>query len=279
MAPSSPKPSKHVCPDCGRSYKAAETLNRHRKNHIEGSEYSCTACDASFKRKDLLDRHSQIHTNGHRATNKYRSPRACVRCSRLKTRCDNGSPCTRCARGGHACQYRPRRASSHRRAASVSEATSMHSSSSAETLSDAMGPTATLAASPYMSTSTRATPCMSEPVPAVDWSWNWDLSMDLMDSNGWQSFPTLGEPGVMASIAPVEASSIPHGLPHLDYYGGNAFESDVLWHSRPGWPGKDAWVGVPASHGGLEPLLQAGGCMPSSSYPLRPQAIPTGHVR
>ncbi|KXT10160.1 hypothetical protein AC579_9752 [Pseudocercospora musae] len=105
MSPSE-KPSRHVCPDCGRSYKAAETLNRHRKNHSDTTAYTCDICDASFKRKDLLDRHSNIHSNARQPTSRNRSQRACDRCSRLKTRCDNLVPCTRCTRGGHACTYR-----------------------------------------------------------------------------------------------------------------------------------------------------------------------------
>ncbi|EME81640.1 uncharacterized protein MYCFIDRAFT_211422 [Pseudocercospora fijiensis CIRAD86] len=105
MSPSE-KPSRHVCPDCGRSYKAAETLNRHRKNHSDTTAYTCDICHASFKRKDLLDRHSNIHSNGRQPTSRNRSQRACDRCSRLKTRCDNLVPCTRCTRGGHACTYR-----------------------------------------------------------------------------------------------------------------------------------------------------------------------------
>lgn len=98
--------SRFVCTDCGKSYKAVETLNRHRKNHIQGIEYSCNECHACFKRKDLLDRHSLIHANERPILNTCRSGKACDRCSRLKTKCDGQSTCARCQRGGHCCTYK-----------------------------------------------------------------------------------------------------------------------------------------------------------------------------
>jgi hypothetical protein len=99
----------HICSDCGRSYKAAETLNRHRKNHLASSQYPCHICEATFKRKDLLDRHLQIHANSSLNGRRRRGQRACVRCSRLKTRCDSSLPCTRCAQGRHDCVYKSAR--------------------------------------------------------------------------------------------------------------------------------------------------------------------------
>nr|POE65705.1 isoform 2 of zinc finger protein 793 [Quercus suber] len=101
-----PEEQRYVCEDCGRSYKAIETLNRHRKNHSDAVFYACTSCTATFKRKDLLDRHSNIHVSSGSSTQRHRSQRACERCSRLKTRCDALMPCTRCARNNHPCTYR-----------------------------------------------------------------------------------------------------------------------------------------------------------------------------
>lgn len=124
---SSPKPSHHICPDCGRAYKAAETLNRHRKNHSESTPYSCSICTASFKRKDLLDRHVQIHDLARQPISRNRSHRACDRCSKLKTRCDNGAPCGRCERGSHECTYRQTRCRARTDRSSLS-ATSVGSS-------------------------------------------------------------------------------------------------------------------------------------------------------
>lgn len=124
---SSPKPSHHICPDCGRAYKAAETLNRHRKNHSESTPYSCSICTASFKRKDLLDRHIQIHDIARQPISRNRSHRACDRCSKLKTRCDNGAPCARCERGSHECTYRQTRCRARTDRSSLS-ATSVSSS-------------------------------------------------------------------------------------------------------------------------------------------------------
>ncbi|KAF2208743.1 hypothetical protein CERZMDRAFT_101186 [Cercospora zeae-maydis SCOH1-5] len=97
------KPSAHVCLVCGRAYKTAETLNRHRKNHSATTNYVCDICDASFKWKDLLDRHYNIHSGGKQPLNNSRSQRACDRRSRLKTRCDGMVPCARCTRGGYTC--------------------------------------------------------------------------------------------------------------------------------------------------------------------------------
>lgn len=105
MSPDARNP-RFVCVDCGRSYKAVETLNRHRKNHVAGIQYTCDTCNASFKRKDLLDRHSLIHDTGRPAANTSRSGKACDRCSRLKTKCEGSTPCTRCEKGGHFCTYR-----------------------------------------------------------------------------------------------------------------------------------------------------------------------------
>ena len=101
-------PPRHVCPDCNRSYKAAETLTRHRQNHSEGIQHVCEICEAGFRRKDLLDRHLHIHQQGGSGGSRWRSPRACTRCSRLKIRCDNSITCSRCARGKHACIYKPK---------------------------------------------------------------------------------------------------------------------------------------------------------------------------
>ncbi|EME43591.1 hypothetical protein DOTSEDRAFT_72828 [Dothistroma septosporum NZE10] len=124
----SPKPCRFVCSDCGRSYKAAETLNRHRKNHQENTAYECSVCSASFKRKDLLDRHSQIHIGGKPVTARNRSTRACDRCSRLKTRCDNLIPCTRCSRGAHECSYQHVRSRARTDRSSASISSSVRSS-------------------------------------------------------------------------------------------------------------------------------------------------------
>lgn len=101
-----PKPQCHVCTDCGRTYRAVETLNRHRKNHSDTVSYACSSCNSSFKRKDLLDRHLQVHLHAPRGKSRQRNQRACLRCSRLKTRCDNQTPCSRCVKADHQCIYR-----------------------------------------------------------------------------------------------------------------------------------------------------------------------------
>lgn len=123
----SAKPSCHACPDCGRRYKAAETLNRHRKNH-SAIAHQCEVCDSAFKRKDLLDRHLKIHASGRKPSSRTRSHRACDRCSRLKSRCDNLFPCTRCTRGGQECTYKHKSSRKRTERSSVASTSSCASS-------------------------------------------------------------------------------------------------------------------------------------------------------
>lgn len=124
------QPQPHICPDCGRAYKALETLTRHRKNHVASVRHACPRCPAFFKRKDLLDRHALTHNNEPSAGGlpSARTPRACDRCARLKARCDHGHPCMRCLRGGHACEQSQQRRRVPR--ASVSQKSSVVSGSS-----------------------------------------------------------------------------------------------------------------------------------------------------
>lgn len=84
------KPQRYQCPDCDKSYRAKETLNRHRKNHSRHVDHVCHVCHVGFRRKDLLLRHYKIHrgdetTSGH-LKDRQRSRQACDRCSKLKTK-------------------------------------------------------------------------------------------------------------------------------------------------------------------------------------------------
>lgn len=84
------KPQRYQCPDCDKSYRAKETLNRHRKNHSRHVDHVCHVCHVGFRRKDLLLRHYKIHrgdesTSGH-FKDRQRSRQACDRCSKLKTK-------------------------------------------------------------------------------------------------------------------------------------------------------------------------------------------------
>lgn len=84
------KPQLYQCPDCEKSYRAKETLNRHRKNHSRHVDHVCHVCHVGFRRKDLLHRHYKIHggdesTSGH-FKDRQRSRQACDRCSKLKTK-------------------------------------------------------------------------------------------------------------------------------------------------------------------------------------------------
>ena len=96
------------CPDCDKSYRAKETLNRHRKNHSRQAEHVCSICHVGFRRKDLLLRHSKIHRSDDSSIGpreRQRIRQACDRCSKLKTKCDAQSPCSSCVRGDHQCTY------------------------------------------------------------------------------------------------------------------------------------------------------------------------------
>jgi uncharacterized Zn-finger protein len=88
--PSDIKSQRYQCPDCDKSYRAKETLNRHRKNHSRHVDHICHVCNVGFRRKDLLLRHYKIHrgdesTSGH-LKDRQRSRQACDRCSKLKTK-------------------------------------------------------------------------------------------------------------------------------------------------------------------------------------------------
>src|SRR5271156_5585546 len=117
--PQSTTSQKYVCADCGKSYRAKETLNRHRKNHSRQAEHVCEVCSVGFRRKDLLLRHSKIHqgddsTSGH-PRDRQRIRQACDRCSRLKVKCNAEVPCSVCVRGDHRCTYTGRNSTRSRR--------------------------------------------------------------------------------------------------------------------------------------------------------------------
>lgn len=102
-----PSISSYTCPECGKSYRAKETLTRHRKNHESFSPYYCHLCSNSFKRKDLLTRHIATHESkddgqlrARRANNS-----ACQRCSLRKLRCDGLNPCSKCSGALEPCRY------------------------------------------------------------------------------------------------------------------------------------------------------------------------------
>lgn len=177
------KASRHVCSDCGRSYKAAETLNRHRKNHSDTTRYNCDICDSSFKRKDLLDRHSNIHASGRLSFSRSRSQRACDRCSRLKTRCDNLVSCTRCTKGGHECTYKLR--SSRARTDRSSSTASFGSSAPSPYLGGVCGPS-TPNAIPALSMPQNQYQQQQQPITNCHGPWP---EGDIWGTNQWQ-WPT-----------------------------------------------------------------------------------------
>ena len=103
-----PVTSNFTCPDCGKQYKAKETLTRHRKNHETSAQYTCSTCSNTFKRKDLLTRHIATHESKERGVLRARRANnsACERCSLRKLRCDGSTTCSGCARASEPCIHR-----------------------------------------------------------------------------------------------------------------------------------------------------------------------------
>lgn len=227
------KPSKYVCPDCGRAYKAAETMNRHRKNHQDTAEHTCSICNASFKRKDLFDRHYQIHVNGKAVTNRNRSQRACDRCSRLKTRCDNLTPCSRCARGGHECTYKHVRSRARTEKASMSTTSSVYSSPQI-TASEHKPSTSTSTSTSSVTAMATAhveacsTPELSTDVESTS---TWAGSPDSWHDNTWSHDPSWQWPEIDPSLLPAESIPIDFQpmLPmSYDPYGSNTLPESMI---------------------------------------------------
>jgi hypothetical protein len=107
---SSPQsPANFSCSICGRTYKARETLNRHKNIHTAHFKHRCSECGIGFYRKDLLDRHCKLH-EPHDATRgqtqgRQRSQRACDRCRTRKMKCSSQLPCSACTKSGIQCSY------------------------------------------------------------------------------------------------------------------------------------------------------------------------------
>ncbi|KAL1479548.1 hypothetical protein MTO96_051743 [Rhipicephalus appendiculatus] len=53
----------YECTDCGRRFSNSSHLSRHRRCHLDDSEwFVCPECWAGFARKDVMQRHMLSHT-------------------------------------------------------------------------------------------------------------------------------------------------------------------------------------------------------------------------
>ncbi len=68
---------KHMCPDCGQTFKWSHSLKRHQRKHQQdGYRHRCRVCDKAFSRKD----HLTIHEALHRAPVPGQEPFRCATC-------------------------------------------------------------------------------------------------------------------------------------------------------------------------------------------------------
>jgi hypothetical protein len=117
--------TRHQCHECDRSYKAYESLCRHRRVHRKGgTHHTCQVCKTQFLRKDILHRHEKIHQREHHTDNgqhigrhhagpsqRLRASRCCDQCSRRKIRCttsgdaSSDASCSQCQASNVECTY------------------------------------------------------------------------------------------------------------------------------------------------------------------------------
>ncbi|PWN44936.1 hypothetical protein IE81DRAFT_244087 [Ceraceosorus guamensis] len=116
------KRKPHKCETCGACFARKVHLQRHSLRHFTCKPYVCEMCGKCFSRQDSLVRHHRllherdsrskgVGAKGSGSVIRNRSPKACLRCSQLKTRCDGNEPCARCISHGLGapgdCVYRP----------------------------------------------------------------------------------------------------------------------------------------------------------------------------
>ncbi|ETS76940.1 hypothetical protein PFICI_10814 [Pestalotiopsis fici W106-1] len=106
----SPSTGLIACEQCGETFLRKEHRDRHALRHSGLKPFRCDICNRAFPRRDSLLRHwTNHHSQGDLSENNRRAAQACIRCARLKQRCEGGRPCRRCMRQNSLCEYRPDR--------------------------------------------------------------------------------------------------------------------------------------------------------------------------
>lgn len=115
---------RYVCPECRKRFTRLEHMKRHRQLHTQVPRpFQCSDCPKSFTRRDALYRHCILHKRPadergaeggggedlippRRRAAVFRIEQACLRCSRLKLKCNGEHPCSRCqSQPSGTCQY------------------------------------------------------------------------------------------------------------------------------------------------------------------------------
>ncbi|KAL9087064.1 MAG: hypothetical protein Q9159_003828 [Coniocarpon cinnabarinum] len=225
-----PAHSGHICPECGKSYKAKETLTRHRKNHDATPQYACHLCPSSFRRKDLLSRHIATHES--KGDGQLRARRlnntACERCCQRKLRCDGQHPCDGCAAVADTCVYVDTSATAREveEHAAIYDPSAYHSPGDAATGSS-VGPWTPPSQTDYSSNVSTAWIGLDDlsltagpmDIDASSWPWLYE-QMYMSNETAWPgnatSVPRLSQSPASDNSGVHSHGQYPHGQPPQD---------------------------------------------------------------
>ncbi|KIW21712.1 uncharacterized protein PV07_12855, partial [Cladophialophora immunda] len=96
------------CPSCSKSFVRKAHMLRHQQQHVAQRPFTCTFCSKCYKRSDVLRAHQfQCKERGSaplpEGRPKGRKRSSCLSCVKLRTKCDQETPCTRCQERGEEC--------------------------------------------------------------------------------------------------------------------------------------------------------------------------------